>query len=102
MATSNSVAVLALQEGKDELLDLELFWCSQYMVENHNSSYQNWCGQDRRYTQKAEATEWLWAAEFPEVGAKLALQTSESTRLVMSVTQVAGRRCLVTTMSCNL
>ena len=77
MATCNSVAVLALQEGNDEVLEMELFWCSQYMVENHNSSCQNWCGQDLRYKQKAEAAEWLWAEGFPEVEAGPALPTSE-------------------------
>lgn len=88
---------------------MELFWCSQYMVENHNSSCQDWCGQDHRYKQKAEAAEWLGAEGFPEVEARLALLTSESsvtglvmTNEVMSLTQVAGGWCLVNTMSCNL
>lgn len=56
----------------------ELFWCSQYMVENHSSSCQNWCGQDLKYKQKAEAAESLRTEGFPEVKGGLALLTSES------------------------
>lgn len=102
MAISNSVAVLALQEVKMEFW-MELFWCGLYMVENYNSNCR-----DHRYKQKAEAAEWLRAEGFPEVEARLLL-TSESdvtglvmTNEVMFLTQVAGRRCLVNTMSCNL